>query len=111
MMARRKVTKARWKVWAAWLAIALGTGSLAGGFVWLRNAQVSAGHELRAAEERVANLEMEIELYEARKAFLTSRPELSSRPSSMSPDLRRLEIGEAIHLPRSPGPGEAGSAR
>lgn len=101
-MAGRRATRARIQSWAAWLGIILGTGLLAGGFVGLRNTQVRAGNGLKETEDRIAELESEIELYEARMARLTSRPELLATLQARKPDLRRLGIGEAIRLENPP---------
>lgn len=107
-MGGRKGSRGRGREWARWLAIILGVGLLAGGFVALRNAQVGAGHQLKAVEERMADLETEIELYEARIARQTSRPRLSARLRETKPDLRRLQVGEAVRVPRFAGTAREG---
>ena len=98
MTARGRGARKRSRYWAAWLVIILGTGLLAGGFVALRNAQVRAGHQMKAVEDRIAKVELEIELYETRIARSLSRAELSTRLRERKPDLRRLGMGEVIRL-------------
>jgi hypothetical protein len=90
------------------LGIILGTGLLAGGFVDLRNAQVGAGQGLKEREDRITELESEIELYETRMARLTSRPELLTTLQARKPDLRRLGIGEVIRLEHEAAAAPAG---
>lgn len=98
-MGSRRASRARGRSWARWLAFILITGVLAGGFVNLRNDQVRAGHRLKETEDRIAEVETDIELYEARIARLTSRPELAARLRARKADLRRLAPGEVVRLP------------
>jgi len=83
----------------AWILLVLSVGAVAVGFVLIRNEQVRAGHGLKAVEKRIAEREMEIELYEVRIARLKSRPSLTARLRERKSKLQWVAPRDVVRLP------------
>tara|TARA_R110002096_G_scaffold179153_1_gene356118 strand:+ start:30289 stop:30639 length:351 start_codon:yes stop_codon:yes gene_type:complete len=62
----------------AWLGLAAVIGLLATSYVYLRNLHVQKGNEIRDWEEKISQLDAEIELYEVRIARLMTRESLEA---------------------------------
>jgi len=67
-------------------------------FVALRNEHVTRGHEIVAAEKRIADLRQESEMWELRIAGVHDRIDLRRRLRWMKSDLQEIEPGRVMRI-------------
>src|SRR6056297_162183 len=68
------------------------------GFVMVRNEHVLRGHEIRNLEDKITELNQEIEMWELRIAGIRDRQELRRRLRWVQSDLAAIESANVIEV-------------
>ena len=92
-------------VLAKWVLALAATGVAASGYVYVRNLHIKESDYIRMAEQEMADLRNEIEMYELRIAAMLDRPALEKQLDSRSSELRAIESSslEVVRLEHRQG--------